>query len=786
MREIQAMTEAEWFRAIMDRNYLRVKASVNDFKGSRDIDGDTGLIKAVRGNDIEMIRILAPHENRSVNRDGRTALIIAAMHEYPEACSILAPYEKMVTLPDKRTALMQAAATGSVSCVRALTDHFFQEIDAQGWTALDYAVTRGHYDCVRILCETQKPTLENIDRCIAMAETSKKDKILTFLTNYKEHTYAARNDIPSRDNRDRSMTIGPEDTGMRASPSTAVSDRYDSNLLPLQTMHSRYTEYSQSQSTATASPGQKAFDLQPNIHYDTLGPRQAATEMASYNKTGSKPTPTESLDLYGILPRRSPLGTLEYTSQSRNCIDPKDLSPHLVNYGNNKSLISSVPPLDPLHSYSSSAHTSPPHRLLSSRSLYSGAGESAADTVAELRELRSSIERSNQHQKALESQLNILQATIDSTIQRSLSASNYGHNSHKQTANQPLDGTFFNGPITPSTHSNYGAPITVSQSLVAHDYQKSSCQGTEYTPDVATDYSSSPSAPVRPLNSYTRTSAIDDLALTPNTYVHAAQSQTTQEQPYSTISGGPYAPNTFTESQQNEGDVLDQDGTTVLMLAAQANDSVLLRENLHLAKRVNKVGKTALMFAAERNNLEAVNLLVTREAKIRAFADNDYTALMYAAQRGYADCVRTLAQYESRLHSKMGYTALMLAAQNNHVECTMILKPYEAGMQTPSGLTALICAASNSNEECVKLLVDREATLSTTDLSQQGAGFTALMAAARTGSYGCTKILLPYEAHLTQETGKSAQDWANESWYSNSRTRDLIYEYGVSSKTTRV
>ena len=115
----------------------------------------------------------------------------------------------------------------------------------------------------------------------------------------------------------------------------------------------------------------------------------------------------------------------------------------------------------------------------------------------------------------------------------------------------------------------------------------------------------------------------------------------------------------------------------------------------------------------------------------------------------------------------------------------MILKPYEAGMQTPSGLTALICAASNGNDECVKLLVDREATMSTTDLSQQGSGFTALMAAARTGSYGCTKILLPYEAHLAQETGKTAQDWANESWYSNSRTRDLIYEYGV-SKATRM
>lgn len=783
MHEVQALTEAEWFRAVMDRNYLRVKASVNDFKGSRDLDGDTGLIKAVRCNDIEMVRILAPHENRSVNRDGRTALIIAAMHEYPEACSILAPYEKMVTLPDKRTALMQAAATGSVSCVRALVDHFFQEVDAQGWTALDYAVTRGHYDCVRILCETQKPTLENIDRCIAMAETSKKDKILTFLTNYKEHTYAARSGIPSRE---RSITIEHEDTGIRASPSTAISSTYDSNLLPLQTMHSRSTEYGQSQSATVASPGQKAFDPQPNIHYDLLGPRQAATEIASYNRTGSKPSPTESLDLHGILPRRSPLGKLEYTPQSHNYIDPKDLSSHLINYGNNKSLINSVPPLDPLRNYSSSAYTSPAHRPLSSRPLYSGTGNSAIDTVAELRELRSSIERSNQHQKALESQLNVLQATIDSTIQRSLSASNYGRNSYKQTSNQPLDGTFFNGPITPSTHSNYGAPVTTSQSLLAHDYQKNSYQGTEYTPDVATDYSGSLSAPVHPLSSYTRTSAIDDLAPTPNTYVHTTLPQTTQEQPYNAVTGSPYAPNAFTESQQNREDFLDQDGTTVLMLAAQANDSILLRGNLHLAKRVNKVGKTALMFAAERNNLEAVNLLVTREAKIRAFADNDYTALMYAAQRGYADCVRTLAQYESRLHSKMGYTALMLAAQNNHVECTMILKPYEAGMQTPSGLTALICAASNSNEECVKLLVDREATLSTTDLSQQGAGFTALMAAARTGSYGCTKILLPYEAHLTQETGKSAQDWANESWYSNNKTRDLIYEYGVSSKTIRV
>lgn len=785
MHDIRALTEAEWFRAVMDRNYLRVKASVNDFKGSRDIDGDTALIKAVRGNDIEMVRILAPHENRGVNRDGRTALIIAAMHEYPEACSILAPYEKMVTLPDKRTALMQAAATGSVSCVRALADHFFQEIDSQGWTALDYAVTRGHYDCVRILCETQKPTLDNIERCINMAETSQKDRILAFLNNYKEHAYAPKGEALSRD---RSLHI--EDTGARSSPNTVVSNVYDSSYIPVQTTHSRHIDHDESLKLTASSPGQKAFDPQPNIHYDILGPRQAAAEIASYNRTGSGPSPSESLDLHGITPRRSPLGNLEYTPQSHSYIDPRDMAPHLVNQKNDKSLINSVSSSGTHHRYSSPTYTSPLTRPLSSHLSYSGVGSGAkdfhAETVAEIRELRNSIERSNEHQKALENQLNTLQATIESTIQRSLSASNYGHSPHKHVSNQQLDGDFFNGPLTPSTHSSYG-PAATSQSFMPRNHQRSAHHGTECTPDVATDYSGLGIAPICPLSTYARTSAIEDpapsqmsMSHTPMTYV-----QTMHEQSYNTADASPYVPRSFTEIPIAGQDSVDPDGNTILMIAAQNNDNLLVRENLNLAKRVNKVGKTALMFAAERNNLEAVNLLVTREAKMRAYADNDYTALMYAAQRGYADCVRTLAQYESRLHSKMGYTALMLAAQNNHVECTMILKPYEAGMQTPSGLTALICAASNSNEECVKLLVDREATLSTTDLSQQGAGFTALMAAARTGSYGCAKILLPYEAHLNQETGKSPQDWANESWYSNSRTRDLIYEYSA-SKSTRL
>lgn len=778
--DIHALTEAEWFRAVIDRNYLRVKASVNDFKGSRDIDGDTGLIKAVRGNDIEMIRILAPHENRSVNRDGRTALIIAAMHEYPEACAILAPYEKMVTLPDKRTALMQAAATGSVSCVRALTEHFYQEIDSQGWTALDYAVTRGHYDCVRILCETQKPTIDNIERCINMAETSKKDKILAFLKNYKEHAYPSNNEAL---NRDKSMPVEQEYIKRHSSPSTVLSNVYDSSHVPMQTAHSKYTDYDDALKLTTSSPEQKAFDPQPNIHYDILGPRQAASEIASYNRSGDGTSPSDTLDLYGITPHRSPLGKFEYTPQSHTYIDPKDMTPHLVNQKNDKSLINSVSSSGTSYRHLSSTYTSPLTRPLSSRPLSSKAEDFHAETVAELRELRDSIERSNEHQRILEKQINTLQATIDSTIQRSLSASNHGNSSYKQTTYQPLDSALFNGPLTPSTHSSYGERPTVSQTFMPHEHQRSIYHGTECTPDVATDYSGSGVTSAYPLNNYTRTSVIEDTAIpqTSGSYAHTNHANTMSDPSHNEATASPYVHRSFVDIQpsRQDQDSIDADGNTLLMIAAQNNDNRFIRENLNLAKRVNKFGKTALMFAAERNNLEAVNLLVTREAKMRAYADNDYTALMYAAQRGYADCVRTLAQYESRLHSKMGYTALMLAAQNNHVECTMILKPYEAGMQTPSGLTALICAASNSNEECVKLLVDREATLGTTDLSQQGAGFTALMAAARTGSYGCVKILLPYEAHLKQETGKSPQDWANESWYSNSRTRDLIYEYSA-------
>lgn len=132
---------------------------------------------------------------------------------------------------------------------------------------------------------------------------------------------------------------------------------------------------------------------------------------------------------------------------------------------------------------------------------------------------------------------------------------------------------------------------------------------------------------------------------------------------------------------------------TPLMYACMFNRSVA-REDLvntlkpmlgHQEGKHDYYGKTALHYATECNNVEAVRCLVTystKEARCNTLFDSRYTALMIACQNGYTDAARILLDHEKRAHNDEGLTALMVAAASSSVECFAMLYPYEASMVT--------------------------------------------------------------------------------------------------------
>ncbi|KWX11160.1 hypothetical protein QR46_4885 [Giardia duodenalis assemblage B] len=146
----------------------------------------------------------------------------------------------------------------------------------------------------------------------------------------------------------------------------------------------------------------------------------------------------------------------------------------------------------------------------------------------------------------------------------------------------------------------------------------------------------------------------------------------------------------------------DVTGWTMLMCAAVLGNTDMVSQYINERGQKDKLGRTALILAAQNGREEVVNLLVKHENGV-----SGWTNLIYAAYLGNIDAV------ESNLHMQGsqdvgGWTALMWAAHRGHTECVKPLLEKEAGMQAENGWTALMFAAYNGNVGCARLLAERE------------------------------------------------------------------------------
>lgn len=152
----------------------------------------------------------------------------------------------------------------------------------------------------------------------------------------------------------------------------------------------------------------------------------------------------------------------------------------------------------------------------------------------------------------------------------------------------------------------------------------------------------------------------------------------------------------------------DQDGNTLLMLAARNRDyqilEIILRNNPNIL-RINKYGDSALMLAALRGHLQSVTALVA------AGADTDpegWTPLIYAAFEGHGEIVAYLLTLDIDIdaQSANGISALMAASRNGHFQIVKILleQGADVNLANHDNKTALGMALAGKHADIVGLL----------------------------------------------------------------------------------
>ena len=230
-------------------------------------------------------------------------------------------------------------------------------------------------------------------------------------------------------------------------------------------------------------------------------------------------------------------------------------------------------------------------------------------------------------------------------------------------------------------------------------------------------------------------------------------------------------------SHLSDRDKKNGDGDTALMIAARAGHA----DVVELLDPTDKAGVTALMRAADRNDVEAVRALIPLQKGRKTtgcIGTNrawifEGTALMIAAAYGHTEVVRLLVEHEMGMRDSYGYTALMMAARNSRTGCVKLLLEKEAGIRDNQGWTALILAARSGYVECIKLLVKREGGM------RDAFGKTALMYAAQGGHTGCIKLLIEKESKVQDKDGVTALMVAAENGNSELITLLLEKEGGM-------
>ena len=193
-----------------------------------------------------------------------------------------------------------------------------------------------------------------------------------------------------------------------------------------------------------------------------------------------------------------------------------------------------------------------------------------------------------------------------------------------------------------------------------------------------------------------------------------------------------------------------------LLDAVLKRDRSAVRELLKSPTDVNAAqpdGSTALMLAAERNDVEIADLLIRARANVNAANEYGATALSVACATGNVALIELLLDAHADPNAPLlsGETPLMTAVDKGDIRTASVLLAHGADVnakETKGGQTALMWAAANRSPELVKLLVDHGADAR----ARSAGGFTPLLFAAQQGLVESGRALLPAGADVNERS----------------------------------
>ena len=219
-----------WFAAVDQGDIATIRAAASECASLRDENGETALMRAVRSDNYDAVKVLLHNGSGFTNSDGLTALMIAAIVNKARCCRALVAKESHLILPDGRTPLMLAAQNGSLDAAKALMPYYVTKVDSRGRTALMYAAARGDLSIVEILHAREcKFSSSEHETALSIAIMHHHHDVVEFLRSSEEDTMAmlsesARLSMSRRTDLDASLAPSNLLNHSTASQDSSTSD----------------------------------------------------------------------------------------------------------------------------------------------------------------------------------------------------------------------------------------------------------------------------------------------------------------------------------------------------------------------------------------------------------------------------------------------------------------------------------------------------------------------------------------------------------------------------------
>ena len=197
---------------------------------------------------------------------------------------------------------------------------------------------------------------------------------------------------------------------------------------------------------------------------------------------------------------------------------------------------------------------------------------------------------------------------------------------------------------------------------------------------------------------------------------------------------------------------VDEFGFSILHEAVLGLKSVTIEEALQhhpqwIINEEDSYGRTALSWAAQRQDYDAIRLLLRNNANPGKVDSNQRRSLYWAIRGGSVDCVRLLLEHEVDIDQvdDWGYTALnnlIICLDNTEMLDLLLQYQPDINYQSADGDSALLIALENQHLSVATRLIHYGADIHI----KENSGYNALSVAVIFNNHAIIRLLLERQA----------------------------------------